>query len=53
MVVTNVILLSAQGPNPSFFYFFSNWGSAGTYRGLDLDLDLDLGMTIFGTISFQ
>ena len=39
-VVAHVILVSAQGPNPSFFFFWgtfhSTWGPVGTWdKGLD------------------
>ena len=43
-VVAHVILVSAQGPNPSFFFY---WGllldlGACWNKGLDSDLDQDL-----------
>ena len=40
-VVAHVILVSALGPNPSFFLF---WGTFIQLGGLDLDLDQ--GLTI-------
>ena len=48
VVVTKVILVSAQAQILLFFYFFFELGVC-----LDRGLDLDLGLTIFGTISFQ
>ena len=41
--VAHVILESAQGPNPSFFFFLFNFGACWD---TGLDLDLDQGLTI-------
>ena len=42
VVVAHVIIVSALGPNPSFFLF---WGTF-FYLGVCWDLDLDQGLTI-------
>ena len=41
-----VILVSAQGPNPSFFFFWGTFIQLGTCLDKGLDSDLDKGLTI-------
>ena len=45
VVVAHVILVSAQGPNPSFFFFWGTfiqlWGLLGHGLGLGLGPGLD------------
>ena len=46
-VVAHVILVSAQGPNPSFFSFGGLLLNLGACLDKCLDSDLDQGLTIF------
>ena len=45
-VVAHVILVSAQGPNPSFFFFGGTFIQLGACWDKGLDSDLDHGLTI-------
>ena len=47
--VAHVILVSAQGPNPSFSFFGGLFYHLGAYW---VDLDLDQGLTIVGFLGF-
>ena len=47
VVVAHVILVSAQGPNPSFSFFGGLLFDLGACLDKGLDLDLDQGLTIF------
>ena len=56
--VALVIIVSAQGPNPSFSFFFllSSWGllfDLGACWDTGLDLDLDQGLTKILVLIFQ
>ena len=44
--VAHVILVSAQGPNPSFFFFGGLLFDLGACWDKGLDSDLDQGLTI-------
>ena len=44
-VVAHVILVSAQGPNPSFFFFGGLLFDLGACLDKGLDSDLDQGLT--------
>ena len=44
--VAHVILVSAQGPNPSFFFFGVLLFDLGACLDKGLDSDLDQGLTI-------
>ena len=46
VVVAHVILVSAIGPNPSFFLFWGTFIQLGGLLGQGPDLDLDQGLTI-------
>ena len=46
VVVAHVILVSAQGPNPSFFFFGGLLFDLGASWDKGLDSDLDQGLTI-------
>ena len=46
VVVAHVILVSAQGPNPSFFFFWETFIQLGACWDKGLDLDFDQGLTI-------
>ena len=46
VVVAHVILVSAQGPNPSFSLFWGTFIQLGGCWDRGLDLDLDQGLTI-------
>ena len=50
--VAHVILVSAQGPNPSFFFFGGLLFDLGACLDEGLDSDLDQGLTIIDTINF-
>ena len=45
--VAHVILVSAQGQNPSFFFFCGTFIQLGTCLDKGLDSDLDQGLTTF------
>ena len=45
-LVAHVILVSAQGPNPSFFFFWGILFDLGACLDKGLDSDLDQGLTI-------
>ena len=49
VVVAHVILVSAQGPNPFFFFFGGLLFDLGAYW----DQDLDQGLTIFSIKSYE
>ena len=50
MVVAHVILVSALGPNPSFFLFWGTFIHLGGLLGQGPDLDLDQGLTIIDLV---
>ena len=47
MVVAHVILVSAQGPNPSFFFFWGTFIQLGGLFGQGLGLGLGPGLDNF------
>ena len=51
VVVAHVILVSAQGPNPSFSFFGGLLFDLGACWDKGLDLDLYQGLTIVGLIA--
>ena len=51
-VVAHVILVSAQGPNPSFFFFGGLLFDLGACWDKGLDSDLDQGLTIYRNYTF-
>ena len=53
-MVAHVILVSAQGPNPSFFSFFGGLlFDLGACLDKGLDSDLDQGLTINFTLNLE
>ena len=51
VVVAHVILVSAQGPDPSFFFFWGLLFDLGACLGLDSDLDQ--GLTIIEIVKYK
>ena len=50
--VAHVILVSAQGPNPSFFFFCGTFIQLGALLGQGLGLGLGPGLDNFGVIKY-